>query len=104
MAQDDDALRLSSPRWYVSQVSGRYWREWEGDVAVYQEATASTHLLEADLASVFLALCAAGTPGLDEAGLWREVDEAEPSEAQRKRMRDILDSLQTSGLAECRAP
>lgn len=103
MAQDDDAVRLSSGRWFLSPAAEAHWRTWGDEVVAYHEATASTHLLEGNLATVFLALEAAGPRGTDEAGLWRDLEGVEPTADQRLQLRDILDSLHRSGLAECRA-
>lgn len=104
MAQDHDALLLSALRWQVDAAAARHWRAWDDEVVVYHEPTASTLLLPADAATVFLTLCDAGPAGLDEPGLCDELGETAPDETRRQHLRDILGSLRTSGLAECRAP
>ncbi len=91
-------------RWCVDAAAGRHWRSWDDEVVVYHEPTASTLLLPADAAAVFLTLCEAGPAGLDEPALCDELGADAPDGAQRQHLRDILDSLQRSGLAECRAP
>jgi PqqD family protein of HPr-rel-A system len=104
VAQDDDALRLSALRWRIDDAAGRHWRAWGDEVVVFHEPTAATHLLPADAATVFLTLGEAGPHGLDEASLWHELGESAPGDEQKRHLRDILGSLQASGLAECRAP
>jgi PqqD family protein of HPr-rel-A system len=91
-------------RWRLEDSAGRHWRAWDDEVVVYHEPSAETHLLPGDAATVFLVLRDAGPDGLDEASLWRELGESEPADGQRRHLRDILGSLQASGLAECRAP
>lgn len=104
MAQDHDALRLSALRWRLDAAAGRHWRAWDDEVVVFHEPTAATHLLPADAATVFLTLRDAGQDGLDEASLWDQLGESAPADARKQHLRDILGSLQASGLAECRAP
>lgn len=105
MAQDHDALRLSGEgRWHIDPAAARHWRAWDDEVVVYLEPTASTLLLPADAASVFLTLLEAGPAGLDADGLRAELGEPGPEPERDRHLRDILDSLQNSGLAECRAP
>ena len=104
MAQDHDALRLSALRWRLDDAAGRHWRAWDDEIVVFHEPTAATHLLPADAATIFLTLRDAGPEGLDEAALWSELGESAPADEQKRHLRDILGSLQESGLAECRAP
>lgn len=91
-------------RWQVDPAAARHWRAWDDEVVVFHEPTAATLLLPADAATVFLTLLEAGPAGLDEAGLRDELGETAPDDERIRHLRDILDSLQTRGLAECRAP
>jgi PqqD family protein of HPr-rel-A system len=105
VAQDHDALRLSTLRWRLDDAAGRHWRAWDDEVVIFHEPTAATHLLPADAATVFLTLRDAGPDGLDEVSLWHELGESSaPADERKQHLRDILGSLQASGLAECRAP
>jgi PqqD family protein of HPr-rel-A system len=104
VAQDHDALRLSGRCWRVGDAAARHWRSWGDEVVVYHEPSASTLLLPADAATVFLTLCDAGPEGLDEDALGEQLGDGAPDEQRRQHLRDILDSLRTRWLAECRAP
>jgi PqqD family protein of HPr-rel-A system len=91
-------------RWAVAGSAGLQVRRFDDDLAVYHEASASTHLLEQDLAAVFTVLANSPNRAFDEGELLTELGETAPDQAAARRLRDILDSLQASGLAESRAP
>lgn len=94
---------MSGDLWRLTPEASRHWRCWADEVVAYCGPTASTHLLTDDLAAVFMALAEAGG-GLDEAALQQALFDAPPAAEQCRHLRDILDSLRQSGLAECRAP
>jgi PqqD family protein of HPr-rel-A system len=90
-------------RWRLDAVGALRWRRWDGEAVVFHEPTASTHRLGSDTTTVFELLVEAGVDGLDEPALMAAVGASADDTELQRHLRDILDSLQTSGLAECRA-
>jgi PqqD family protein of HPr-rel-A system len=109
MAEDHDAVLTPVPaaRWRLARaVTSGLWREVGGEVAVYHPPSASTHLLEGASAAVFSVLANTAGESLSESAILAALDPGDSSAAsaeEMRRLRDILDSLQHSGLAECRA-
>lgn len=115
MAQDHDADELMPvvglackppPRWQIDRSGARSWRAWDDEVVVYNQRTATTHQLGPAASAVFLTL--ADSDPVTEQDILSRMDareeRARPATAdEMKHLRDILDSLQSLGLAESRA-
>lgn len=126
MAQDHDAVlstvagaRLAR-HWHLCDPAATLWRRWDDEIVVYHAPLAATLLLEGDTATVFQLLAEEAGGTISEADLMHRLLGDEPavgvspdapgiapgdrSDSDEFRLvRDILDSLRTSGLAECRA-
>lgn len=89
--------------WALTVAAAAHHRQWGEEAVVFNAATASTHLLEQDTALVFAALAGAQGAALDERQLLTALGEIDADAGQRQALRDILGSLQASGLAESRA-
>ena len=92
--------------WHLVSADSLRWREWDGEVVAYVGASASTLLLDEASSAVVLTLSQAAPEGLSESALLDALGEAPAdtdSAAELRQLRDILDSLQRSGLAESRA-
>lgn len=114
MVEDHDAAGLTAAwqaaapllNWQLAPAATLVWHAWEGEVVAYASPSASTHLLNEASSAVFLALSEAGPEGSSEPRLLDSLGEAsadDDSAAELRQLRDILDSLQRSGLAESRA-
>jgi PqqD family protein of HPr-rel-A system len=91
-------------RWAVGTAALQHVRQFDDDVVVYHDPSASTHLLQDDLAAVFATLWADPGRSFSVVELLTELGEPTPDETRIRHVCDILDSLQASGLAESRAP
>jgi hypothetical protein len=106
--------------WRLCDPAATRWRRWDDEIVVYHGPLAATLLLEGDTATVFQLLAEeAGHPIPESELMLRLLGSEPPSEDSRaaaaladgtaadgddfRLVRDILDSLRTSGLAECRA-
>jgi hypothetical protein len=109
--------------WLIPDPAATRWRRWDDEIVVYHAPQAATLLLDGDTAEVFQCLAdRAGQPITESELLQRllgadggpaaAADSADPSDAaatdsdraaEISHVRDILDSLRRSGLAECRA-
>lgn len=99
LAQDDDAA-LSSLRWRVPEDAARHWRNWGDEVVVYLPGAATTHLLDGNSAAVFLTLLESAAAPVSEEDLRALLIDSAEGDANTRLLRDILDSLQNTGLAE----
>lgn len=126
MAQDHDAVlnQAAGARhascWRLCDPAATLWRRWDDEIVVYHGPLAATLLLEGDTATVFQLLAEEAGHPIPESELMLRLLGSEPQDVaapdvpgivhsdapdndEFRLVRDILDSLRTSGLAECRA-
>jgi PqqD family protein of HPr-rel-A system len=92
-----------APRWAVSPSALAQVRCWGEETVVYHEPSAATHLLEQDVAAVFGVLSDDPAQSFSTSELLTELGALADDEVQHRHLRDILTTLQHSGLAESRA-
>jgi hypothetical protein len=86
-------------RWRLLPEATAHWRYWDGEIVLHFVPTASTHHLRDGAAAAFAALAGAERP---EDELAQRLAGPAPSDEERAVLHDILDTLRTLGLAECR--
>ena len=99
--------------WLIPDPAATRWRRWDDEIVVYHAPQAATLLLEGDTAEVFQCLADRAGQSIEESELLQRLlgadgdaadsDSAAERAAEISHVRDILDSLRRSGLAECRA-
>jgi PqqD family protein of HPr-rel-A system len=94
-------MSLYAPLWRCVPVDALVWREWEGELAVRNERTGSTHLL-GPLAGSVLQLLMLAEPGLSVAELAARLrDNLPPGSLQSEAAIDeVLAEFRRLGLAE----
>ncbi len=88
--------------WRLTQGAALQWRRWDEQVVVYDPASVATHLLSDGPAEIFGLLADTDT-AVSEADLLAACGAADATATEIAALRDILDSLRTLGLTECRA-
>ncbi|MBT9485984.1 MAG: HPr-rel-A system PqqD family peptide chaperone [Rubrivivax sp.] len=94
---------MVTPAWQLSQSAALQWRRWDEQVVVYDPAATATHLLTDGPAEIFGLLVDAGDTTVSEADLLAACGATDATDTEIAALRDILDSLRTLGLTECRA-
>ena len=91
------------PGWQLRQGAALQWRRWDEQVVVYDAAATATHLLTEGPAEIFSLLAGSAQAVVSEVDLLAACGAADATDAEIAALRDILDSLRTLGLTECRA-
>lgn len=94
---------MSYAVWCVLPSAAPHWRSWDQQTVVYDAANATTHLLTEAHGEIFGLLATAPGAAMTESGLLTACGADDATAAEIAALRDILDSLRTLGLTECRA-
>ena len=99
MAQDHDAVLNAAAVQRWAAAPGVLWRLWGDEAVAYLPASASTHLLEGNAATVLDLLATCGSQ-LSEAELLQQLVDGDADSAAKTALRAVLDNLVGLGLAE----
>lgn len=89
--------------WCALPSAAPHWRSWDQQTVVYDATNVTTHLLSEGHGEIFGLLASAPGAAMTEADLLTACGAADATATEIAALRDILDSLRTLGLTECRA-
>lgn len=94
---------MADPVWRALPSIAPHWRSWDRQTVVYDALGVTTHLLAEEHGEIFSLLANAPDAAMSEADLLAACGATDATDTEIAALRDILDSLRTLGLTECRA-